>query len=95
MDSRIIANLIAAKGKLIDSQDQVGGWDNYPVVHRPDNWDTDRDGIPDTWENRHGLDPQDPADRNEDMDNDGYTNLEEYINSLVPDIIEVMRKYYK
>jgi hypothetical protein len=30
--------------------------------------------MPDAWENAHRLDPK----------NDGYTNLEEYLNSLVP-----------
>ena len=41
----------------------------------------------------HGLDPRDPADRNGDTDGDGYTNLDEYMNSLVPDMIEVMGKH--
>ena len=44
--------------------------------------DTDHDGMPDAWEKAHGLDPHDPADRNGDRDGDGYTNLEEYLNSL-------------
>ena len=85
VDERIIANIAAGKGKLIDSQDEVGGWDDYPAVRRPADWDMDRDGMPDTWEKMHGLDPADPADRNGDADGDGYTNLEEYLNSLVPD----------
>jgi hypothetical protein len=39
--------------------------------------DDDNDGMPDNWENEHGLDPfVDDALR--DADNDGYTNLEEY-----------------
>jgi hypothetical protein len=46
--------------------------------------DTDQDGMPDTWEQAQGLSPTDPADRNGDLDGDGYTNLEEYLNSLVP-----------
>ena len=92
MDKRIIENIATGKGQLIDSQDDVGGWDRYPDERRPDDWDTDRDGIPTAWEKSHGLDPKDPADRNADKDGDGYTNLEEYINSLVPDMIEVMRK---
>ena len=47
-------------------------------------WDTDQDGMPDTWESSNGLNPNDAADRNGDTDGDGYTNLEEYLNSLVP-----------
>jgi len=89
VDERIIANIAAGKGKLIDSQDEVGGWDDYTAVRRPADWDMDRDGMPDTWEKMHGLDPANPADRNGDTDGDGYTNLEEYLNSLVPDALRV------
>ncbi len=45
--------------------------------------DTDQDGMSDEWELAHGLDPKDPADRNQ-PGADGYTRLEEYLNSLVP-----------
>ena len=80
-----IANIIAQTGKLIDSQNDVGGWDPYPMERRPNHWDSDRDGMPDAWEKANGLNPNVPADRNDDRDGDGYTNLEEYINSLCPD----------
>ena len=39
--------------------------------------------MPDDWERSHGLDPNDPNDRNGDRNGDGFTNLEEYLNSLV------------
>lgn len=45
--------------------------------------DTDQDGMPDAWERRHCLDAEDAEDRNGDKDHDGYTNLEEYLQSLV------------
>jgi hypothetical protein len=45
--------------------------------------DSDHDGIPDEWEKAHGLNPNDPADANGDVNGDGYTNLEKYLNSLV------------
>lgn len=44
--------------------------------------DSDQDGMPDAWETEHGLDPANDADRNDDRNADGWTNLEEYINSL-------------
>jgi hypothetical protein len=44
--------------------------------------DTDRDGMPDAWEIRYGLHPNDPSDANGDFDHTGYTNIEKYINSL-------------
>ncbi len=68
---------------LPDTQDDVGGWDEYPVVQRPADWDTDRDGMPDSWEKAHGLNPTDPSDGPADRNADGYTNLEDYLNSLV------------
>jgi hypothetical protein len=44
--------------------------------------DTDRDGIPDTWETARALDPMNPADGAADSNGDGFTNLEDYLNSL-------------
>ena len=43
--------------------------------------DTDGDGMPDSWESDNGTNPN-VADNNGDLDSDGYTNIEEYINSL-------------
>ncbi len=68
---------------LPDSQADVGGWEEYPVVDRPADWDTDRDGMPDDWEQARGLDADNAADGNRDRDDDGYTNLEEYLGWLV------------
>ncbi len=49
----------------------------------PDNIDDDDDGdnIPDSWEAKYSsiLDPLDPTDAAEDPDNDGYSNLKEYL----------------
>ncbi len=42
------------------------------------NLDSDGDGIPDTWETAHGLNPLDPADGPQDPDGDGLSNLREY-----------------
>jgi hypothetical protein len=68
---------------LPDSQADVGDWDEYPEVRRPDGWDTDGDGMPDTWESAHGLDPRDAHDGAAERNGDGFTNLEDYLNSLV------------
>ncbi|MEJ2546107.1 MAG: T9SS type A sorting domain-containing protein, partial [Calditrichaceae bacterium] len=51
--------------------------------------DTDQDGMPDFWEDANSLDKDDPADRNGDDDSDGFTNLEEYLNSIIGDTMYV------
>ena len=45
--------------------------------------DVDEDGMDDVWEAARGLDPTSAADGPQDDDGDGYTNLEEFLNSLV------------
>ncbi len=47
--------------------------------------DTDGDGMPDEWEDQHGLDKNNKSDGNAIAES-GYTNLEIYLNSLVADI---------
>ena len=44
--------------------------------------DSDLDGMPDAWERARGLNPNDPEDRNGDANENGYTNLEEFLNSV-------------
>lgn len=68
---------------LIDSQKDVGGWPE--LRSKPAPVDTDHDGMPDDWEKAHNLNPNDPTDGALYGD-DGYTNLEKYLNSLVPAI---------
>lgn len=77
---------ILANGKfyygLIDSPAQVGGWPAYKTsIPYPDN---DNDGMSDIWETANGFNSSDASDRNNDFDNDGYTNLEEFLNSTNP-----------
>jgi len=80
VDIRIIAGIEDRTNRLIDSQDEVDGWPQLNGAEPP--IDSDRDGMPDEWESRQGLNPNDSKDRNGDMDGDGYTNLEEYLNTI-------------
>ena len=40
--------------------------------------DSDNDGLPNDWEKKYGLNPNDPADADLDKDGDGFTNREEF-----------------
>jgi hypothetical protein len=75
-DKRVVQNVKDRKGKIIDSQEQIGGYGSLAGGTRP--VDTDGDGMPDDWERTHGTDPN-RADHNEDRNGDGYTNLENYL----------------
>lgn len=95
-DTRIVTNVKngsfsfngsngSSKG-IIDSQNDVGGW---PVLNSlPAPKDTDRDGMPDSWEIENGLIPT-IADNNGYNLSSSYTNIEVYINSLVKHISEL------
>ena len=83
VDERIIEEVDDYEGEVIDDPSEVG-WPKLANGTPP--VDTDRDGMPDDWEQRLGLDPQDPADRNGDVTGNGYTNLEDYLNELAGDI---------
>ena len=79
VDTRIVNSVTNRNGSIINSQDDVGGWPSLAAGSAPT--DTDGDGMPDSWETSYGTNPN-VADNNGDLDSDGYTNLEEYINSL-------------
>ncbi len=80
IDTRIYNDFLARAGAIINHPSDVGGWETMAAGALPT--DTDGDGMPDAWETRYGLNPNDPSDANADRDGDGYTNLEEYHHSL-------------
>ena len=83
---------VTGKKGIIDVVADVNGYteENFGTGAWPEGYDTDGDGIPDEWENRWGLDPNDATDAKKfTMDpNDYYTNLEMYANSLVENIMK-------
>lgn len=66
---------------LIDSQSDVGGWPEYKSAEAQ--VDTNTDGIPDGW-----LEKNYPGKAATELNKDGYTYLEVYLNSLVQSIID-------
>ena len=64
---------------IITDPSQMGGYPEYKGEPR---LDTDKDGMPDEWEKKSGLNPNDASDANGDCTGDGYTNIEKYINGI-------------
>jgi hypothetical protein len=56
----------------------------YPEYKGDPYKDPDNDGMPDAWESKYGLDPNDPSDAAGDLNGDGYTNIGDYTNGLDP-----------
>ena len=82
VDARVVEQIRNGKGRIIDSQKEVGGWPELKSTAAPA--DTDADGMPDAWENRHGFDPANITDGSLDAEGDGYTNVEEFLNGTDP-----------
>jgi hypothetical protein len=92
VDTRLVSETRAGTGRIVawaddpfnSSASEGTEWRALvatPAVSRPAGFDTDNDGMPDTWETAHGFNPA-VADDTGDADGDGYTNLEEYLNEL-------------
>jgi hypothetical protein len=73
-----------SKGGLIDTPSDVGG---YPELSPGSQIaDSDRDGMPDAWEDEKGLDKNDFKDGKLFTLDKSHTNLEVYLHSLVADL---------
>lgn len=63
---------------LINSQSEVGGWDEYSFKTNQLPLDDNRDGIPDDW-----LKKNFPDKKATDYNEEGYTFLEVYLNEII------------
>lgn len=89
LDQRIVNDVRNRSGRIIDVQGgfphgtdyalTVNAWPALASTTAPA--DSDHDGMPDSYETANGLNSADAADRNGYAAN-GYTNLENYLNSL-------------
>ncbi len=89
VDQRIVADVrnrtASSQGSktgipgIIDSQTDVGGWPDLQTGTAPQ--DTDRDGMPDSWEKAHGLNPS-VQDHNQQMSHTDVTAIELYLAEL-------------
>lgn len=86
VDERILADVRQNKPRIVDHPAQVGGWPELAPGTPPA--DADHDGMPDAWEQKHGFTLTHAADANEDADNDGFTNIEEFLNETDPRLAE-------
>ncbi len=72
---------VTKRAGIIDKPEDVGGYPTYQSSAAPA--DTDGDGIPDGW-----LDAHYPGKTAKNLNEEGYTYLEVYLNSLVGHIVE-------
>ena len=80
-DARVIEQVRGNSGRIIDGPREAGGYPRLAAGTAPP--DSDHDGMPDSWERSAGLNAKDAADAAADRDGDGYTNIEEYLESLI------------
>jgi pectate lyase len=97
VDARIVEEAksgISKSGKnangIIDSQKDVGGWPELKSTGAP--IDSDLDGMPDSWEEKNKLNPNDASDASTFTISKSYSNIEVYINSLVQEITKAQSK---
>lgn len=69
---------------IIKAVSEVGGYPTLSFDPAKVPVDSDGDGMPDEWEIKYNLDPNDPKDAAIDSDGDIYTNIEEYLNGTNP-----------
>lgn len=72
------------KTGILDDISEVGGYPQLTYDPNKVPVDSDEDGMSDEWEIKYGLDAKNIEDGALDSDNDGYTNIEEFLNGTDP-----------
>ncbi len=84
VDERIVKEVRSGKANsnegIITDISQVGGYLEYKgePYH-----DKGKDGIPDKWEKKFGLDPNDPSDANKDLNGECILTLKSISMGLI------------
>jgi len=84
IDRRIVDTVLTFTGTAPIAAPSAAEWASLTsgsTTVRPAGWDTDGDGMPNAWETTRGTNPN-VADNNGSVAGNGYTNLENYLNSL-------------
>jgi len=85
-DERIVREVRSGRttfgNGIIASQTDVGGWPE--LLSTQPQQDIDADGMPDEWERRFSPNRDLSLQGSLDLDGDGYTNVEEYLNQTNP-----------
>ncbi len=81
VDQRLVQSVVDGTGQLVDDPSQVGGYPTLPSTAPAA--DDDADGMPNSAETALGT-KLNVADSNGDIDGNGYTNIEDWFNSLAP-----------
>lgn len=81
LDLKVLSDIEHRRGKWIDTIAEIGGQPHYAEGADPAR-DTDKDGMPDEWESRRGLDPEHYS-ADEDANRNGYPDVEDYLNGLI------------
>ena len=91
MDRRYVESLLS--GVIPDvPHDRPAADDAFALAFDPQNpptppVDSDLDGMPDTWETEHGLNPAVENHNEMALSGEGYTNLEVYLNELAESLV--------
>jgi pectate lyase len=91
LDERVINDVKNRTGFIIDVQGRypahspfemtLNAWPTLKSLPAPT--DTDKDGMPDDWEKKNGLDPSDASDASKISSHKFYSNIEVYINNIM------------
>ena len=95
VDAKLVNAVKSGESAFINTQTEEGGWQTPTVVSTL--VDTDKDGMPDTWEDAMGLNKNDASDAGLIVNDptksyNGYSNIEVYANSLIGEWTEFSTK---